>query len=126
MHDEVFKSKLGSLDAFLGPSDKVSSQIRLYTKEELQKHYEAVVNVSGDKPVLVPNYKEGYGGFTVLPNGLRGFRSEAMGTTVRLHKEAAVESIRDVLESFHAEVMPDKPKTIENLYFLYELLKEPR
>lgn len=104
----------------------VSPQIRRYTDEELKSHYDAVMSVSGDKPVIVPNYRKGYGGFTVLPNGLRGFRSEAMGVTVKLHMEAVVENLRDLLEPDHERIWPGRPMTIDSLYALYEIMREPR
>lgn len=123
-HVDAFLKTSSELEMSERTTGIVSPQVRNYTEEELEQHYNAVMASTGDKPVLVPHYS-GCGNFTVLPNGLSDFRKEAMGTNVNLHQEAIVEGLRDVLEDFHDEMMPDKPKTTENLYFLYELLKEP-
>jgi len=102
----------------------LSPQIRLYSEEELKVHYDAVMGATGDKPVIIPHEIHGYGGFTVLPNGLADFRSRAMFNCVDIHKEAVVANLRPTLESFHQEMMPDKPMTVDSLYYCYEMLKD--
>lgn len=123
-HVDSFNALSKELNMEDRTSGILSPRIRLYTGEQLEAHYRAVMAVTGDKPVVIPHEINGYGGFTVLPNGINDFRKQTMGNFINTHKEAVVEALRPILEAFHTKMMPDKPMTIDSLYFCYELLKD--
>lgn len=105
-----------------------SPQIRHYSLEDLQAHYEAVMDPKrkgifilheGRVPGLPgPRYE-----FVVCASGLADYRKAYEDIVFRARREAIVEDCRAELEAIARTDNPDTPITDERLYRIWELLQ---
>jgi len=106
----------------------LSPRIRLYTFEDLEEHYRAVMDPTrteifhiheGCVPgVAGPRYT-----FQVAPRGREAYRELLEGMMEKARMEAIVCSCRDELEEISRRDDPGQPMTVERLYDIWKLLQ---
>lgn len=102
----------------------VSPKIRLYDQEQLELHYKSVAEPVGSYSTYVPGYPGGYiDGFSVMPDGIRGFRTKMINDFYDVKKKGVVDKHRTILEAEHEIFFPGTPKTQDSLYAVFEFLR---
>lgn len=120
--------------AELGMSDRchgvVAAQVRSYTEEDLRYEIDGVMNPPGKEPYLISSHSWTVGGYNrevqVVPDPRKAIGDMLVGVGMEARQRAIVEGLRPALEKFADEVAPGQPKTDDLLYYLYELVREPR
>jgi DNA-binding CsgD family transcriptional regulator len=121
------------ISAELGLSDRtvgiLAPQIRRYDEAEIRAEAEAVIGYAGNQPCFVTAREyvvgEDMGRHPlVVPNPLEAMRDAIRSKAHQSWKEGIVERHRATLEAFADDM--HQPKDTDTLFFLYELLKEPR
>ena len=103
----------------------ISPRIRLYDKEQLKLHHKSVMEADGSGPTYVPGYPGGYiDGFSVMPDGIRGFRERMINEFYDVKKKGVVEKHRSTLEIAHEHFFPGVFPTLDSLYAVFEMLME--
>lgn len=103
----------------------VSPKIREYTKEQLQWHYERIMEANGENPEIVPGTPGGYSsGFLTLPNRIKGFRSMMVKNFYDAEREGAIKQFGPLLKMTFRDLFPDEPVTPEGLHFAFRYLQE--
>ncbi|MBI2064529.1 MAG: hypothetical protein HYT62_00550 [Candidatus Yanofskybacteria bacterium] len=102
----------------------ISPKIRLYSEEQLELHYNSVMEQAGTAPTYVPGYPGGYiNGFVVMPDGIRDFRRKMINDFYDVKKKGVVEKHRLLLENEHQVIFPGTPMTTDSLYAVFEILR---
>ncbi len=120
--------------AALGMQDRCHSilalPVRDYTEDELRHQVDAVMAVTGDHPKFVDTFDTETGRVKnrvlVTPQPRATIREMFLSIEQATYKRSIVEQHRVELAAFAERAMPGAPKTIDNLFYLYELVREPR
>ncbi len=118
----------------LGMQDRCHSVLALpvrdYTEDELRHQVDAVMNVTGAHPQFVDTFDTETGRVKnrvlVTPNPRATIREMFLSIEQATYKRSIVEQHRGNLEAFAERAMPGAPMSIDNLFYLYELVREPR
>lgn len=114
-HVEIF----GKVSKELGVADRafgvVSPIIRTYTQEELQEHFNRVMQASGDAPIRVRDSTNDIHGFIVLPGGVKQFAEKILDLVSENSSRGHDNELRAAFIKVFGEVGPGHFKTEEEL-----------
>ncbi len=128
-HVDAFNAVAAELGMSARCRGILSPQIRGYSEEDLRHEIDGVMNPPGAEPYLVPprEWRPGAGNrqVQVVPDP-RAFIGEMLQlASQKADIRAVVEQHRAELEKLADALMPGRPKTDGNLFYLYELIREP-
>ena len=107
----------------------IAPQIRLHSEDELQREIKGVMRDDATDTYFVdvhPHRKRRYARQVVItPKPRDAVKAMMIGGGLDAHKRAVVAGLRPQLETFADQMLPGKPKTVDTLFFLYELVREP-
>lgn len=109
-------------------------RIRMYSEEELREHVGEVLGAEDDCVLVSHDRKEA---FMVMPDSIESFRRFLSDVRyelkrkvmpqgdIKTFKTAIVAELLPLLEDFRQEAAPQMEATADNLYTLFEILREP-
>ncbi|MFA5853596.1 MAG: hypothetical protein WC866_00775 [Patescibacteria group bacterium] len=104
--------------------------VREYDEDEMRHEVDAVMAVQGDHPTFVDTFCTQTGRLKrrvmVTPKPRDTMREMFQRVHLETLMRGCVELHRVELEKLADELMPGAPKSIDNLFYLYELIREPR
>lgn len=107
----------------------LSPQIREWSEDELRHEVYAVMAASGDGPVFMRVHNTDNGTIKrmvpIVPNPLEHLSNIFDDQHSEVWKKTVVEELRLELEKFARGVMPGRIATDDDLFMLYEMVREP-
>ena len=129
-HNEAFDAAAAKLDMRDHTRSILAHIVRDYTEDEMRHEVDAVMAAQGDHPVFVDTFCTETGRVKrrvlVTPNPRKTMRGMFLGVQDETYRRCCVEQHRPALEQLADELMPGAPKTVDNLFYLYERIREPR
>lgn len=129
-HVDAFQSVAKELGMGERCHGVLSPQVREWNEDELGHEVEAVMAASGKEPAFMRVYNTATGAVKrmvpIVPNPLEHLRGVFGDQHSEVWKKTVVEEMRPELEKFAREVMPGRVPTDDELFMLYEMVREPR